>query len=66
MNEIRTSVKVIDVWDQFSHIYYEIFYNGIHYILSKPDLDIYLAVHNLIAEIEIDHRYPCWYNRNYL
>jgi len=63
---MKTTVKVVDVWDQVSHFYYEIFHEGIHYILSKRDLDTYLDMHNLIADMKIDHRYPCWYDKTSL
>jgi hypothetical protein len=55
---MKLVVKVVDVWDQYTHIYYEIFHDGIKYILSERDLNIYLAKHNLIAELTRDHRYP--------
>lgn len=63
---MKTIVKVVDVWDQHSHMFYEIFHDGIKYIMSKQDLDIYLAKHNLEATIKINHRYPCWYDKSTL
>ncbi len=54
----KLHVKVVDVWDKYSHIYYEIFHDGIQYILSKHDLNVYLNKHDLIADIHIQHRYP--------
>jgi hypothetical protein len=63
---MKTKVQVRDVWDQHSHIYYEILHEGLKYILSKQNLDIYLAKNNLMAEIKIDHRYPCWYDKSSL